>query len=69
MNTIIDYSNKKLTELPILPSCLEKLYCYKNQITELPTLPSSLETMYCYNNQNNWISNLTFFFKKFMLLE
>jgi Leucine-rich repeat (LRR) protein len=40
-----------LTNLPELPSSLQELHCYDNQLTNLPELPtSSLQELYCFNN-------------------
>jgi hypothetical protein len=36
--------------LPLLPSKLEVLNCYNNQLTHLPLLPSTLRELNCYNN-------------------
>ena len=49
--SILDCSNKRLTDLPTLPSSLKILDCENNQLTELPTLPQSLKYLYCNNNQ------------------
>jgi len=48
----INCSNNNLTELPPLPTSLQKLFCHNNFITELPPiLPTSLQILYCYNNK------------------
>jgi Leucine-rich repeat (LRR) protein len=47
----LDYSSKKLKELPELPDSLQKLYCSDNKLTSLPELPESLKRLYCYKNK------------------
>jgi Leucine-rich repeat (LRR) protein len=65
-------SNNELTNLPKLPSSLQKLYCSNNELTNLPRsqsdrlsarsaleLPSSLQKLYCSNNELTNLPELT----------
>ena len=38
--------------MPTLPSSLEYLRCYNNQLTSLPPVPDSLNVLYCNGNLN-----------------
>ena len=40
-----------MSHLPPLPSTLQTLYCFDNQLSLLPPLPSTLKYFYCSNNQ------------------
>jgi Leucine-rich repeat (LRR) protein len=44
--------------LPPLPSTLEKLECFRNNITCLPPLPSTLKILVCFDNQLMCLPNL-----------
>src|SRR5438105_390065 len=55
----LDLSFLNLDYLPNnLPSSLQTLYCYNNQIKELNNLPSSLQTLDCFDNQIKELNNL-----------
>ena len=48
---VINCAGKELTELPALPSALQRLDCQNNKLTALPTLPEALQILGCYDNQ------------------
>ena len=48
---ILDLSRLGLTELPVLPATLTRLYCNNNKLTRLPDLPADLTTLYCHRNK------------------
>jgi len=41
-----------------LPSSLDRLWCYDNQLTCLPSLPNNLDALKCYGNSINCLPNL-----------
>ena len=47
---ILYLSDLQLTELPVLPDTLHRLYCGRNKLTGLPVLPSSLNVLNCRDN-------------------
>lgn len=53
-----DGSNSRLTDLPDLPSTLERLRCDCNCLTALPGLPSNLQELNCANNQLSTLPEL-----------
>lgn len=48
---VINCAGKELTELPALPSALQRLDCQNNKLTALPTLPEALQILWCENNR------------------
>ena len=46
----LDLSWLQLTSLPELPSNLQVLLCFNNNLTSLPELPSSLLNLRCFRN-------------------
>ena len=49
---ILDISNEEfLTELPVLPNTIEKLYCMNTGLTHIDHLPDSLKLLFCGGSQ------------------
>lgn len=47
----LSWTEDSVLKTPMLPSSLQTLYCYHNQLTSLPMLPSSLRGLNCDQNQ------------------
>ncbi len=53
----LDLSYLKLTELPLIPSTCQKLYCHNNNLTFLPELPDC-KLLFCNSNQLTYLPSL-----------
>jgi hypothetical protein len=54
----LDLSDLGLTELPVLPSGLQVLWCNINNLTSLDNLPSRLQKLECRGNKLTSLDNL-----------